>query len=248
MDLENVKIDATLEKEITEYQGFKMSVDDEQSKEIAMAEVLSIGSLIKKIDAWFKPLVEQAHASHKALTSRRGEQIKPLEEKQAELKKSVSKYMTDQENARREAQRIADEAAAKLEAEAKAKREAEAKKLEQEAAALAKAGKAEEADAKRELAEVVREEPVMVVAQVVESVDKTTRFDGGTVSGQADIEIEVTDIKALLQAIVNGEIPQTVIEVKSSELKKWAKMFKATSGKGLTIREIVKPTFRGKTA
>jgi hypothetical protein len=247
MEQQTVTLDETLKTELANYESFEIIVDDQQSFEIATDEIMAIGNARKKLEELFRPNIKRAHELHKSLTSQLAQFDKPLEAKQLKLKGANNKYLTDQETKRREAQRIADEAAAKLEAEAQAKRDAEAKKLADEAAALAAAGKTEEAALKSEEAESVQAEPIMVVPQTVESaVEKTTRFDSGTVSGKKDIEVEVTDLKELLKAIINGEIPETVIEVQTAKLKAWAKMYKVSTGKGLTVREVVVGAYRGR--
>ena len=85
---------------------------------------------------FFKPMKDSAYQAHKAVCDREKTMLKPLQEAEKILKKSMSAYYQEQERKRRELEE-------KMRREAEAERE---RKLN-EAAALEEAGKADEAEA-----------------------------------------------------------------------------------------------------
>lgn len=126
-DLQAVEIPNALAVRVNALQVF----DDESLAE-ARAAALDIKALKKSIEDFYKPLVEQAHAAHKALTTSRADNIKPLDAMEAMIKQRMLAYSTAKAQAEAEAQR---QAAAALRAQA----------MEQERAAAALRAEAEEA-------------------------------------------------------------------------------------------------------
>jgi len=111
-----------------------------------------IQSMRKEINDWFDPLVTKAHAAHKALTTKRAETLKPLDEADA--------YITGQVKAFQKQEREKAEALQR-EAEEKARKEAEERKLA-EAEQAEKEGHHEEAAA-------IIEEPIEVQVPVIKA-------------------------------------------------------------------------------
>jgi hypothetical protein len=74
---------------------------------------------------------------------------------------------------------------------------------------------------------------------------KTTRTASGSVSGKEDIQIEIRDKKALLEAMIKDGLLEA-IEIKESKLKTWIKLSNKTSYPGLGIEKIINTSFRGK--
>lgn len=115
----------------------------------------------KRVESWFKPLVEKAHAAWKGLTERRRETLAPAKAWEAECKSGLAEWDTEQERIRQEEQRRLEAEARKAEEE---RRMAEAAALEQEA--LAEGDESKLAEAEQLIAEPI-ETPVV-------SVPKTT--------------------------------------------------------------------------
>ncbi len=92
--------------------------------------VRNIKSAAKKTKEYWKKPIEAANEAHKALTAKRAEMLKPLTEAEGIIKQKMIAYQNSQEQIRLEAERKAEEEAAKL--QRKAMREA--KKGNEEAA------------------------------------------------------------------------------------------------------------------
>lgn len=120
-------------------------VDSNDGMTIADNTVKDLDLMIKEVSDFFDPLVKKAHEAHKALTGKRGEVIKPLEDAKTYLVNQVKTY-----------QRKLKEAA-----EAEARRLAEIARKEEEERRLAEAEQAM-ADGNEEEANAILEEPVYV--------------------------------------------------------------------------------------
>jgi hypothetical protein len=209
-------------------------VCDAQTYEVAGKMVIDLDGLKKKIEAYWKEPIEKAFQAHKALTAKRGEMLKPVDDRRKTLTQKISAYLTEEDRKRREEQRRLDEK----------RREAEQKERDRLAKLAAKAeekGKIDKAEALREKAEEVYIPPAVVVPEV----ERTTRMDEGTVSTVKDIEIEIVDVKAVLRAVVDGKLPVSIVTVNDAKLKKAIKDFDIKVLDGVVIREVVKGQFRG---
>lgn len=203
--------------------------------ETAGALVIDLDALEKKISAYWEDPIKKAFDSHRALTAKRGEMLKPVQDRKKILRGKISAYLTEQERIRREEQRKADE-------ERRKREEAERAKLEARAAKAEEKGKADKAEELREQASDVYVPPVVVQPEV----EKTTRIDTGTVSQKKDIRVTVTDPAAILRAVVAGQIPIGVVAVNESKLKAAIKLQGLTVLDGCIIEEVVNAQFRGK--
>jgi hypothetical protein len=207
-----------------------MSVVVKTPEQYAMAgEVLTqLKSAIKQIEDDIDPLIKKAHESHKALTQKKAEVLKPFKEADNYVRLKMSAFLQEQERIQREAQRKAEIAAAE-----KAAKEREA--LFQKAAKAEAAGKEEKAEALLEQAENVYVEPVLIE----QTVEKTVKLDGGSVTAKKEIEVRVIDPQALCAAIGAGTIPTTVISALEGKLKAYFKMMGIREGfhHGCQIKE-----------
>ena len=82
----------------------------------------SVKEKMKKVSGFFKPLVAAAFQAHKEIKAKENEFMKPLEVAEENLRQELSRYATEKERIRREAE-------AKLIAEAEAKAEKERQRL-----------------------------------------------------------------------------------------------------------------------
>jgi hypothetical protein len=114
-----------------------LTVTNDAENDLALQTVRDIKALKKNIEAYFAPMVESAHAAHKAMTKARGDATKPLDDMEAAIKAKVLPYATAKAAAEREA-REAEQARLRQEAAA-AREQAETAAIfgdETEAAAL----------------------------------------------------------------------------------------------------------------
>jgi hypothetical protein len=100
----------------------QLPVETAEDMNIASAMRDKIKERQGAIKDFMKPLVDAAHKAHKALTTRRGELLKPFEEAEASLNKKMVDWQTAEDARLAEEQKRADEAAI-LEHAAKAEEE-----------------------------------------------------------------------------------------------------------------------------
>ena len=97
---------------------------------IAAGEAMKVvKEKIKFVEDWFKPQVDAAHKAHKILTTKRGEELKPLKEIYNQISGKAGTY---QYNKEQEARRKAKEEEDRRRKEEEDKRLAEAARLEQQ--------------------------------------------------------------------------------------------------------------------
>lgn len=145
----------------------------------------------KAVKEFFGPLVEAAHKTHKALTSKRKEVETPLVNAETYLKRQVGTYIQEQQRKEREEQERL--------------RQIEIKK--QEEAQLLAAKQAEDAG-DNELAETIVEEEVYVPPPVVESSVPKLK----NISMREAWKCEVVDLMALCKAVAAGTVPIQAIQ------------------------------------
>lgn len=113
-----------------------LKIVDEESYASAVAFIAErIQPGIKRIQAWFAPLVQAADVAHKRLTQARGEALAPYQELKARVDEDATMWRRRQQQARAEQQRKEREQALAV---------AEARRVEQ-ATALAESGDEEAA-------------------------------------------------------------------------------------------------------
>lgn len=122
-----------------------ISTDEEYEKAAEFGQ--QIKAKAKVVTDFFKPMKDSAYQAHKAVCDREKTMLKPLQDAEKTLKKSMTAYLQEKERKRKELE-------AKLQREAEAERE----RMLNEAATLEAEGKTEEAEA------------VLMDAQVTESV------------------------------------------------------------------------------
>ncbi len=212
-------------------------VNSKESYESASTVVIGLDGLKKKIEAYWKDPIEKAFQSHKALTAKRAEMLKPVEERRRILTGKISAYLTEQDRIRREEQRRADEERRKREDAERAKFEKRAEKAEER-------GDISRAAAFREKADDVYVPPVVVQSEV----EKTTHTDAGTISAKPDINVIVTEPMKILKAIVAGTLPIGIISINEAKLKQAVKLSGLTELEGCIIEKRMAAQFRSKSA
>lgn len=142
----------------------------------AADELKNVSALHKEIAAYFKPLVQAAHESHKKIKAKENEALQPLDEAKRVLSQVMGKYQADLERQRREQERLL---------------QAEQRRIEEEhrlakAIALEEAGETEAAERKLAIPE-----PAPLV-----KIESTAPKVAGTAS-RTTWKFEVTDMSAL---------------------------------------------------
>ncbi len=126
-----IEVPATLEERATAIRVY----DDETHAE-ARAFLADVAALKKQIENELNPGIESAHRTHKLLTAKRNETLKPLEDFEKRTKSAILAYVTEKAAQERAAQ-AAEQARIKAEADAKA---AEAAAILEQAEIAARVG------------------------------------------------------------------------------------------------------------
>jgi len=217
--------EAVIQEEVSlvEVQVKEMVISNDVEYEQAAKLGKQIKAKAKVVTDFFEPMKTTAYQAHRAVCEREKTMLKPLQDAEKTLKKSMSTYHQEQEHKRREL-------------EEKLRREAEAEKERKlnEAIALEAAGKIEEAEA------------AMFDAQVTESVAGKTVVVMSTpkvsgVSNSKDWEIESID-KEKVPVNFSG------VEIRPVDEKAVMRLIKASKGTikipGIKYKETVKMSIR----
>jgi hypothetical protein len=215
-------------------QGMGVMVTTPEQYAIAGEVLTQLKSAMKQVEEDIDPLISKAHATHKALTQKKAEVLKPFREADAFVRMKMSGYLQEQERIRQEAQRKAELAAQEA-------ADKERVRLYNAAAKASAKGNEDKANALLEQAEDVYVQPVIIEP----TIDKTVQLNGGSVTSKKDIEFTIDNMKELCKAVADGFVPANVMDVQSGKLKNWLK----TEGfigshYGLRISEIFKPSVR----
>lgn len=162
----------------------------------------------KRVLEKMHPVVDSAHKAWKAAKDLENSFMTPLNKAEELLKKNITAFKALLDKKR-------DEDARKAEAERQEKERKEKEKLEVKAQKAEEKGQPEKADAYREQAETVTVAPVFTPPPVTAAV-KGASFSE-TWKG------ELTDIKALCQAIAEGKASPTMVLVNQSAINAHAK-------------------------
>lgn len=169
--------EAAIQKDnsLIEIQAKRIVITNDTQYEHAAEFAKQIKAKAKVVTDFFDPMKTSAYQAHRAVCDREKTMLKPLQEAEKTLKKSMTIYYQEQERKRKE-----------LEDKLRKEAEAEKERKLNEAIALEEAGKKEEADA------------AMIDAQVTESVAQKTvvLMDTPKTSGVStgkDWEIETID-------------------------------------------------------
>lgn len=212
-------------KTLTLYeQAYLVRVVDQGTYETAGDMASTLKGLEKQITEYFKPLKESAYLAHKTITQREAKELSPVKEALDLLRGSMNAYLREQERLRLEAQRQAEEEARRQAAE-------ERKGLLAEAEQALDSGDTVAAEELLDMEADVYTAPV-IVAPVV---PQTVKVGDTTLSQARDLQVEVVDPRVFLKALVERNVPPTMIEVKIAPLKAWVKANAHENFPGLRI-------------
>jgi len=125
-----------------------------------------------------------------------------------------------------EEDRKRQEAEAKARAKAAEEERKERERIQRQAEAARAKGKDEKADMLEEKAATVFVAPIVAAAVA----PKTTQANGYASTFVSDIELQLTDIKAVAQAVVEGKYPPYFLDVNMTKAKRYFKDMKTAPG------------------
>ena len=219
-----------------------LTIDSPAMLEAAAEELRSIKAKRNDIESKRKSIVDPINKAKDAIQALFNPALALLDQAEAKLKRAIGAYQDEQRRIAVEAQRKADEEAARerarlqaeaAAAEAKAREQAdELRRKSEEAAAAGNAEKAaklaSQAASKEEIgiekAQTIQAEAAATVAPVVRS--GPAKVEG--ISGRDNWKAEVIDVKALVQHIIaNRPDLISLIEIKASGINQLAKAQKS---------------------
>ena len=207
-------------------QAMSLTVVDQETYGVAGEFAKNLRTAKKRIQDYFSPIKKAAHETWKGICAKENEAIRPIDEADAHIRKTMNAYLNEQERKRREEQ-------ARLEAIEREKARKEQEALLKRAAAAEAKGKTDKAEELFEKAEDVYEKPVYV--EPVTAV----KTDAATVGAAKDVTVEVLNIKAFIAELVelDSNAFEALFSVKVSGLKSWVKSNGIKKFAGLRIEE-----------
>jgi len=202
------------------------------SDQISMAKandfIIQVRAGQKGVIDFFKDMKSSAHKAWKTICDKEKTITDIFKSADAIASKKVIAY-------RNKERQKAEEAARKAEIEAAERKRKEEEKL------LRKASKAEE-KGQIEKAEIIAEQATQVhvpITVVEPAVKKTEVSIMGTTTGIKDWDVTILSPMAVIQAVAAGVLPEYIVEVKMSAIKKYAKdqRIKNYNQHGLRIEE-----------
>lgn len=180
-------------------------IADQSSYQMAVEYAKGIKAVGKDIEMFCEDGIKSAHATWKTLLATRDEKLKPLQEAERILKGKMVQFTEEEERKRKiEEARIREELR---------KREEEAR--------LAQAVELE-AEGRSEEAMQVIEAPVYAPAVTLPKVEQPKG-----VSYREVWSAQVTDLKALCRAVVEGRVPEAAITPNMTVLNQQARSLKS---------------------
>ena len=187
----------------------KVHIVDTESCQAGTDVALTAKRLRLKIEKYHKPHIDNAHKAHKDLVKAMKELTEPLKKAEDWIKDQIVSY-------NREIERVRQEAAARAQKEAEEKLRAEKERLEAEALAAADKGDEEAfVQAEQEKNEITKED-FIPVPQPKETMPSS-------VSTRKNWQVEITDLPALIKAVIEGHAPNNFIIANEKVIKQWAK-------------------------
>ena len=197
---------------------------DDTTRELAVEFVSNTRKAVKAIEAELGPDISAANKLHKDLLARLKKLLSPFKTAQQIVDKEIGRDYLVQENERREKERVAQEKADK-------EREAQEAQLAKEAEEFIAEG---DLDAAEELLGC----DVVVNPEVpVEEVKQTVKTGAGSATVRKDIKVELVDKRAALAAVVNGDLPESLVDVNMGAAKRYAKAAELAVMPGFRITE-----------
>lgn len=202
------------EKDLIEQTNFleiarKVCIVDAESCNKGTEIALTAKRLRLKIEKYHKPHIDNAHKAHKDLVGAMNGLTKPLKKAEDWIKNQIVAY-------NREIERVRREAAEKAQKEAEEKLKLEKEKLEAEALVAAEEGNQEAFDRAQAEAEEISTQDFTPVQAPPEKMPIG-------VSARKNWQVEITDLPALIKAVMEEKAPKNFISADMKVIKQWAK-------------------------
>jgi len=209
-------------------QAEQMEISTQEAAQEASAFFIRCASMLKRIKEYWKDTRENAHKTWKGICDKEAAMSKIPAEARKIIENKLRDYRDEQRRIAEKEQRKAEEARQREEDKRKA---AEMKKAER---AMDK-GDLEKAEEHMHAAEDTFVPP----SYIQPNIDKTARTADGALTGVKDLSIEVVSLREVAQGIVDGKLPDHIIEVRLGAVKTWAKGngIKSLRAHGLLIQE-----------
>ena len=197
-----------------------IKIVDQATRELATEFTSDVRGIIKNINDEFRPDIEKAHELHKDLLARLKGLLEPFNQAKNIIDREIGR---DYQERKAEADRIAREKAAE-------ERKDEENRLAAEAEKEMDAGNIEAAETL--LDTKVEEKPIIDIP-----VQQTTVTQAGSASVRMDITVEVVNKNAILGAILDNKLPDTLVSVELGIAKRYAKASGLKEMPGFRITE-----------
>jgi hypothetical protein len=195
-----------------------IEIDSPEMYRLAGDELASIKGKAKQLDEQRKSITKPLDDAKKAVMDLFRRPLEVLTSAEGILKRSMLAYDQEQRRKQEEEQRKA-----RIAAEAERQRQqAEADKKAEEARQAAEAGDVKKAAELQQQAEETAAVAEMITAPVIQ----LEKPKASGVAVRKTYKARVTDLKALLQGVIDGVVPDAVIEINESVLNSQARSLK----------------------
>lgn len=190
-------------------------VADQAGYDAATEALKVVKGLAAEITGTFKPIIESAHRAHKVALDSQKKLVDPLNTAESLLKRKIGGYLDEQERIRLAEQR-------RLEEEARQRAEEEALA----AAVQAEAELKQDGVAQEEIDEHTLSILDSAPEQAAPVVAPRTFQKAAGVSSTVRYSASVTDLKALMRAVLEGKAPATAVVADMTVLNGLARTLK----------------------
>lgn len=206
-----------------------VTVIDRESLETATEAQKKVKDLIKKINAVWEDEIKKAHNLHKSLIAKRDERLKPAKEFEKLQSQEISKYLTEQDRLRKEAEKQAE-----LERAEKERKEKE--RIEKQIQKAIEKGDEEKA-------EILREKKEEIHVPVSISIPEKPQAQG--LSGRKVFKATIKNKEQLIRHLLSMPSPPFhLLQIKETDLGGWMKAMRIKALPGVDAREEIQAAIR----
>lgn len=115
METRQITNEEVMELTVHEHKDFAETCEVKNEVQLHEAGefLVTLKKLLNEVNAWFKPMIDQAYAAHKAICNKKNIYTKPLEEAEAKIKAKIGAFQMELDRIREEGERKAREKAEK---------------------------------------------------------------------------------------------------------------------------------------
>lgn len=192
-----------------------LQVTDQTSMGMANDFVIGTRTGKKNVANFFRDMRENAHKTWKAICNKEKSITDIFDQADAIASKKIVVYRQEERRKAEEAQRKADQ-------ERLAREQKEREKLMRQAEKAEAKGNTEKADMLANQAAEVHAAPTVVEP----AVKKTEVSNMGSITGIPDWDVTIINPKAIIRAVSEGVLPESILKIEESKIKNWARMHK----------------------